>query len=437
MDYRYLVETKNEFNNYLCGILVPHLYHGIKGMYKYSNNVYEQLELKKKKGGKITNPGLINIFKKTLGGISNLNSHEIEEEYNRIKSNSGCAEWFDNMIRASFKSFVLFLTWDPRTYNSKYSDNTIYDSIVIKDFIHKCYIVSCEYFVINPELFISRTDKKSIFEILKSCIESAMRKSLPYNQIIEEYLKIDFGSINDIGTKEIQNIKSMVYDMIGQQKYGQRPNLNNLIIESGIEEFVDLEQNSFDNKLELKNFIKEEKIKEFNKIGGKKLNDENELNTNSTNFESKTNSILLSRAEIKSKEIDEMIDGTNKSANESINESANESANESTNESTNKSANILANESSNTSTNTSTNELKTNLTTEQISESTKSNVNNILNSPPVFRQKKAEKNNDLFGISKKLNSKNNIKVVKSDKLSKAISDKFEAIDNYYENTLKK
>ena len=156
MDYRYLTESKNEFNNFLCGILVPHLYHGIKGMLKYSENVYNQIELKNKTGAKINNPGIINIFKKTLDGLAGLNNHEIEEEYLRIKNASGCTDWFDNLVRASFKSYVLFLTWDPKISNSKYSDNSIYESIVIKDFIHKCYVISCNYFRDNPEIFISK-----------------------------------------------------------------------------------------------------------------------------------------------------------------------------------------------------------------------------------------------------------------------------------------
>ena len=66
MDFRYLVETKNEFNNFLCGILIPHIFHGIKGMFKYSENVFEQIEQKNKRGAKISNPGVVQIFKKTL-----------------------------------------------------------------------------------------------------------------------------------------------------------------------------------------------------------------------------------------------------------------------------------------------------------------------------------------------------------------------------------
>jgi len=46
MDFRYLIETKNEFNNFFCGIIVPHIYHGIRGMLKYSENVSVQIDLK-------------------------------------------------------------------------------------------------------------------------------------------------------------------------------------------------------------------------------------------------------------------------------------------------------------------------------------------------------------------------------------------------------
>ena len=49
MDFRYLTETKNEFNNFLCSILVPHLYNGISGMLEYSIHTYNMLEEKQKK----------------------------------------------------------------------------------------------------------------------------------------------------------------------------------------------------------------------------------------------------------------------------------------------------------------------------------------------------------------------------------------------------
>ncbi len=258
MDFRYLVECKDEFNNYLSGILVPHIFHGIKGMFKYAENVYEQIEQKNKRGAKIPNPGVINIFKKTLEGIKELNNHEIEEEYNRIKMKSGCSDFFDNLIRACFKSYVLFLTWDPKLEESMYTDNTIYNQIPIKDFIHKCYIISCDYFKENPELFLnSRSNKKDIFDIIKNCIEMAIKKTLPYNQILEDYLNIEFTKKTNNLDKELDNVKKLVYDMINNKKYGDRPNV--ATIEEDSEQFVNVDNvDPLEKRAELENFIHKE-----------------------------------------------------------------------------------------------------------------------------------------------------------------------------------
>lgn len=262
MDFRYLVETKNEFNNFLSSILVPHIFHGIKGMLKYAENVYEQIENKKKRGAKINNPGILNIFKKTLDGIKELNNHEIEDEYQRIKMKSNCSDFFDNLIRASFKSYVLFLTWDPKLDESMYTDNTIYEQISIKDFIHKCYIISCEYFRENPEIFIhNRNNKKDIYEIIKNCIESAIKKSLPYNQIIEDYLNIEFSKKNNYIHKEIADVKNMVNDIINNKKYGDRPNIN-AIIQENTEPYVNVANYDYTKKQELNDFINKELNKE-------------------------------------------------------------------------------------------------------------------------------------------------------------------------------
>jgi len=340
MDFKYLVETKNEFNNFLCGILVPHIFHGIKGMFKYSENVFEQIEQKNKRGAKISNPGVVQIFKKTLEGIKELNNNEIEEEYQRIKIKSGCIDFFDNLVRATFKSFVLFLTWDPKVEESKYTDNEIYEQLSIKDYIHKCYIISCDHFRENPEMFFnSRNNKKDIFEIIKNCIELAIKKSLPYNQIIEEYLQIEFTKKNTQFNQELADIKNLVHNIINNNKYGHRPNINNIIKED-TEMFVNVNDDKISRKEEIENFINNEIIKEeregvslietSNSInpsdGSDESNESNETNgfdetngsdgTNGTNETSQTqdnsmtsdNSSVLTRSSMKSKELNEIID---------------------------------------------------------------------------------------------------------------------------------
>lgn len=520
MDYRYLTESKNEFNNFLCGILVPHLYHGIKGMLKYSGNVYNQIELKNKAGAKINNPGIINIFKKTLDGLSGLNNHEIEEEYLRIKNASGCADWFDNLVRASFKSYVLFLTWDPKNSNSKYSDNSIYESIVIKDFIHKCYVISCNYFRDNPEIFISKNSKKEIFEILKMCIDMSIKKSLPYNQIIQEYLQIEFDKTNDVNSREIQNIKSMVYDIMNDKKYGSIPNINNLIVDTGNDEFVNLEDSEY-KRIQLENFINQEKINEQNKLdNGKKLdeidnsdksfksykssksytskkgidsetsNDDDNLSSNKlnqnggknsqstssqesnnistnnlssnnistnnittnpesnqvnqTNFEKSSNQVIttdnnditstiMSRAEIKNKEIEEIMNDSTITKNKN-----NSGKNKLKKMSNNKKYSETSEQNTSGQNVSESNNNKSELT--DLIRS-KTSIQNIITSPPMIRTKPKDKLNDLIGggeiiINKKdnLGAKKNIRVSKNK--NNILSEKFDQAESFYDNMIK-
>ena len=149
MDFRYLTESKNEFFNFLCTILIPNIYNGFSEMLEYSINMYNMLEERRKKDKSINNPGIVNIFKMCLKDVSTLNNLEIENEYKKIKQNSKCSEWFDELVKCTFKSHVLFLTYDPTLENSTYKDNDIYNSLVIKDFIHRCYVESSEYFIRN------------------------------------------------------------------------------------------------------------------------------------------------------------------------------------------------------------------------------------------------------------------------------------------------
>jgi hypothetical protein len=470
MDFRYLVEMKNEFNNFLCGILTPHLYHGIKGMLKYSENVYNQIELKNKKGSKISNPGIIIIFKKTLDGISNLNNHEIESEYLRIKNTSGCIEWFDKMIRAAFKSYVLFLTWDPKISNSKYSDNTIYDTIEIKDFIHKCYIISCNYFKNNPELFINKNSKKEIFDILKMCIEMSIKKSLPYNDIINEYLNVEFNKIdNNINIKEIENIKTMVFNMMNKKKYGIRPDIKNLIEEDTFEDdYINLEDPEY-KKIQLEKFINQENIKQQYDLHDIENNNQinniehslQKLNNVEQSLQKSNNdsTLLLTRTNMKNKEIENYM---NKISDNNINERNNIISETTNNNKISETSNIIFSETNNNKISETTNNNKFSKTTNnnKISETSNNNkisetnnnknseinnnknsektnniisetsIDNIISFPPVIKQKKENLLNELFGLNK---SKKNIKITRSK--NNIMSEKFDNVESYYQDMI--
>jgi hypothetical protein len=221
MDYKFLLECKNDLFNFLSSMLINPIYLGIRGMYEYSFKMHNTLEEKCKSNNKLVNPGIASILRLCLNDITSLNNYEIENIYNDIKQQSGCYNYFDDLVRACFKSYILLLTYNPVTENSKFSSPELYENIIVKDFIHKCYIEVSNYFKDNLELII-KDRKKEINHIIKDCIEHSIKKSISnYDEIIKEYLKIKF----DISKKEdkmsYDNIKNMVNKMIDTQKYGQ------------------------------------------------------------------------------------------------------------------------------------------------------------------------------------------------------------------------
>lgn len=230
MDYKYLLECKNNLFDFLSSLIIPNIYSGINGMYEYSVNMCKLLDEKHKYNKKLVNPGTITIFRLCLSDIPTLNNYEIENEYNNIKQNSGCSAFFDDLVRACFKSQIILLTYNPITDKSNFSSSELYDNIIIKDYIHKCYIEVSNYFKENPELFLKKDKKKEIYQIIKECIEHAIKKSISnYDEILKEYLKINFDVSKREDKLSFNNIKEMVNTMIGNQKYGGKPNINAII----------------------------------------------------------------------------------------------------------------------------------------------------------------------------------------------------------------
>ena len=266
MDYKYLLECKNNLFDFLSSLIIPNIYSGISGMYEYSVNMCKLLDEKHKHNKKLVNPGTITIFKLCLSDIPTLNNYEIENEYNNIKQNSGCSTFFDDLVRSCFKSQIILLTYNPITEKSNFSSSELYDNIIIKDYIHKCYIEVSNYFKENPELFLKKDKKKEIYQIIKDCIEYAIKKSISnYDEILKEYLKINFEVSKKEDKLSFNNIKEMVNTMIGNQKYGGKPNINAIINSVSTNNNED-----FENFINLNKGIINDDKEDGNKEDGKK-----------------------------------------------------------------------------------------------------------------------------------------------------------------------
>lgn len=191
-----IVDIKNEYTTFLKKIITPSLYEGIKAVYVYSQDCHQKFLEKQKQDNVGEVPSVLKIFQTCLKEIPTLNSNSIEQETAKIKNNSKCAEWFDDLIRAVIKSNILLLTFTASKEQSELVNEKFHEKIDCKDFIHKCYIIASRHFYNNPVLFWHgyspieiKQNQRVIMDNIDDAIEMAIKESLPMKHILEEFLK--------------------------------------------------------------------------------------------------------------------------------------------------------------------------------------------------------------------------------------------------------
>jgi hypothetical protein len=195
---RNIVDIKNELSTHLTDILVPLLYEGILSLYNNAEERNKKFELLAQQQT-IQVPGVIKLFKAFLKGIPQLSSQSVEEETNRIRTLSNCADFFDNLIKAVIKSYIILLTYNVTGKTCNLVNDKYHERININDFIHKCYIACSKIFYDNPELFwtehteqLMKLYKNSAYKYIKQAIVDAIHQTLPMNLILQEYLSHDY-----------------------------------------------------------------------------------------------------------------------------------------------------------------------------------------------------------------------------------------------------
>jgi len=196
---RNIVEIKTEYTNFLINIMAPLVYEGIKSMYDRAIEVEKETEQSVLQGTVNENPGVLKIFQHFLKNIQTLNSQLIEAEYIRIRDSSKNADIFEKLVKATFKSYIVLLTYNASGKECRLINEKYHEKINIKDFIHKVYVESSKILFLNPELFWhqfptieQQKNKRESISIIKDAIKEALIKVLPLNDIITEYLKNDY-----------------------------------------------------------------------------------------------------------------------------------------------------------------------------------------------------------------------------------------------------
>jgi len=262
--YLYLIETKKEYTIHVINELTPLMYEGIQSIYedaKENSNNNEELKL----------------FQSLLRKIPSWNEHLIEQETNRIIKSSSKSDIIEDLINAVIKSNIMILT---NTSPEDKDKLQIKHDITTKKFIHNSYIEIARNIFQNPFLFYHKLNsfelkknQRECHECIKKSIEQAIRKLLPMNVILQNYLgktfeqKVTDDFENPIIESDYNNLKQMlnknsdVFQLIKQPKNNDKINIT-----------LDLPQtNKIDNTTE--NF------KTFKELGNPKISPINKITT--------------------------------------------------------------------------------------------------------------------------------------------------------------
>ena len=207
----YLVETKAEYTSQLINIISPFIYDGIQSLYEEALKVSKENEELK-------------IFQSFLKKIPSWNPLILDSEITRIFNESDCADLLPQLLNAVIKSNIMVLTNTPP--EKKYTIKLPKD-IDFKKFIHSAYIETAKTIYNNPYLFYHKyslydikKNQRDAQENIKIAINEAIRKLLPLQYILNEYLGEDTPSITreqDFDKSVNESNKIILTKMINKQ----------------------------------------------------------------------------------------------------------------------------------------------------------------------------------------------------------------------------
>ena len=192
---QHIVAIKNIYEEYLFAKIVPAIYEGILSMYKKAIELERKYAEHEKLNSIVKNPGVLILFQRILKEIPNMNQHRVKCELERIRTASGIANIFDDLIYAVIKSNIIILTFNIDKKRHELIDTKYHENILIPEFILTCYIEASKFFFDHPELFWHKYDNQIINNNKRICIKHitnsikiAINQLLPMKEILLEYL---------------------------------------------------------------------------------------------------------------------------------------------------------------------------------------------------------------------------------------------------------
>jgi hypothetical protein len=251
-----IVDIKKEYTDQLVSLLTPVLYEGFQSMYKRALTTESQYQKMAQTNPQVNVPSIMIVFQFFLRDLNKLSTHMIENEVTRIKNKSGCADYFDDLVRACIKSYIVLLTYNASGKTCKLVQEKFHETIETTTFVHKCYIECARIFYDHTDLFWHKYttneikhNQRVIYQLIKVGITKALRLMCPMQSILKEYLNKDY--IEEDEEEYIDNVTKFrnINDIV-QRDLGQ-PNKKNSFEEDDMRKIIvssETSIGSLDNK---------------------------------------------------------------------------------------------------------------------------------------------------------------------------------------------
>ena len=227
----YYIEVKNFYSTLLINLLTPIIYEGVQSIYTDSLKISKDVN------------DVLKLFQNFLKKIPKWNTEMISKETTRIINNSKNIAQLHDLIKATIKSNLVILTYNPSKNNNNINEySSYYKNIKIEDFIHKVYIECARELYNNPYLMYHQSppvemkrNQRDTLAIIKEAITNAIKKILPINLIIESYLKTNLETnVEDfeknITESEKNNMNLLLKHESEIEQKGGNENLNKQIL---------------------------------------------------------------------------------------------------------------------------------------------------------------------------------------------------------------
>lgn len=221
-----LVDAKDIYTDYLTNVLIPLIYEGLNALYDNAIAYEQKFVEASRDNPDITNPGVIVLFQQFLREIEKWSNNVIDDETQRIKDYSRCADIFDDLVRAVIKSHIIVLLYgvnsDVKQINALVKDYLV--RFDVKFFIHKCYVECARIFYDHPYLFWRdfqshelKENQTKIYQLIKIGIKNGIKRVLPMKVILDDYIHHDLREDNNM-YQTYQQIKGMIMEDVRMEQ---------------------------------------------------------------------------------------------------------------------------------------------------------------------------------------------------------------------------